>query len=172
MGKLRRLAFSAGILLLVLSMTVFYINVRDFLEIRPASDYSDRGVHIFEPYQTYPTQVKNTASGRQQRMHPTKTVYLVYYKATDGSGYQWKDRVEYRAEAEHMVSEKKPVQRRVLAIKETKSYISIEADSTAETYTADLRRNSVTGMGLSAAYMVLFGAGWIVILRKRRPGSR
>ena len=65
MKKLRKTAFTAGILLLVLSMAVFYISVRDFQKIRPASDYSDKGVHTFEPYQTYPTRIKNTATGRQ-----------------------------------------------------------------------------------------------------------
>lgn len=172
MERFRRLAFTAGILLLVLSMAVFYISVRDFQKIRPASDYSDKGIHTFEPYQTYPTRIKNTAIGRQGRLHPTKTVYLIYYEATDGSGYQWEDRAEYREEAERIVSEKKPVQRRVLSIKKTKKYISIKEGLNAETYTAGLRRNSVLGIGISAAYMVFYGIGWTAVLRKRRSKER
>ena len=76
----------AGIMLLVLALACLYVGAEGFLTIRPAAAYEDMGVHTFSPYQTYPTQVKNTAGGRQGRLHPTKTVYLVYYRATDGSG--------------------------------------------------------------------------------------
>lgn len=69
-----------------------YAAMQGLSELRPAEDYEGRGVRAFEPYEVYPIQVENTeASGRDRRMHPTKTVYMVNYWATDGSGYEWSE---------------------------------------------------------------------------------
>ena len=48
------------------------------------------GVHTFVPEEVYPVQRENHATGRQKRNHPTTTVYIVRYRAEDGSGYQYK----------------------------------------------------------------------------------
>ena len=102
--------------LLVLAIACLYVGVQQFSRIRPAASYEDMGVHRFSPYRALPTQVKNTATGRQGRLHPTKTVWLVYYKATDGILYEWKKSVSSRTEAESIVSGGEIVERRVLSI--------------------------------------------------------
>ena len=73
----------AGIMLLVLALACLYVGAEGFLTIRPAAAYEDMGVHTFSPYQTYPTQVKNTAGGRQGRLHPTKTVWYTTGRRMD-----------------------------------------------------------------------------------------
>lgn len=92
MKRLKTIIPVAGILLLILSAASLYVAVQALLEIRPAEDYEDIGVLTFQPYDVLPVQVQNTgASNRDRRMNPTKTVYMVYYRATDGSGYKWSD---------------------------------------------------------------------------------
>ena len=90
MRRLKTIIPIAGILLLILSAASLYVAMRDISKVRPAEDYEDQGVRSFEPYAVYPVQAPNTgASGRDRRMNPTKTIYMVYYRAADGSGYQW-----------------------------------------------------------------------------------
>ena len=67
---MRKFIFSAGVVLFVLAASCLYVGVSELSDIRPASDYEDKGIHTFMPYQTLTTQVKNTATGRQQRLHP------------------------------------------------------------------------------------------------------
>ena len=162
----------AGIMLLVLALACLYVGAEGFLTIRPAAAYEDMGVHTFSPYQTYPTQVKNTAGGRQGRLHPTKTVYLVYYRATDGSGYQWKDEVQYRNTAEKMVAAGECVERRVLSIRESGKYITVEGDQTAGSYVFHPQRRYGGMVLLSAAYLVVYGCVWVSLIRKRRAAAR
>ena len=92
MKRLRSIAFLAGVLLLILSAASLYVAMGALSDLRPAEDYEDRGVLTFRPYEVYPVRVENTgASGRDRRMHPTKTVYMFNYRATDGSGYEWSE---------------------------------------------------------------------------------
>ena len=86
MKRLKTIILVAGILLLILSAASLYAAMQGISKVRPAEDYEDQGVRSFEPYAVYPVQVENTgAVGRDRRMHPTKTVYKVDYRATDGS---------------------------------------------------------------------------------------
>ena len=90
MRKLKTIIPVAGILLLILSAASLYVAMQALLVIRPAEDYEDIGVLTFQPYDVLPVQVQNTgASSRDRRMNPTKTAYMVYYRDTSGSGYQW-----------------------------------------------------------------------------------
>ena len=94
MRRLKTVISLTGILLLILSAASIYVSLQSLSELRPAEDYEDRGVLTFQPYAVYPIQVKNT--GSRSRMNPTRTVYMVYYRAADGSGYQWADEVDFR----------------------------------------------------------------------------
>lgn len=88
MQNLKTIVFVGGVMLLILAVTIGYFSIQYLSDIRSADSYEDKGVYTFSPYQVLPVQVKNTgASGRARRMNPTKTVYMVYYRATDGSGY-------------------------------------------------------------------------------------
>ena len=65
------------VLLAFTAVCMAVISVRDYLHIRPADSYTDRGIHRFEPYEVLPVQVKNTTgSSRSRRMRPTKTIYI------------------------------------------------------------------------------------------------
>lgn len=165
---MRKFIFSAGVVLFVLAVSCLYVGVSDLSDIRPASDYEDKGIHTFMPYQTLTTQVKNTATGRQQRLHPTKSAYWVCYRATDGTNYEWKNEATYREAAEKIVAAGEPVERRVLSIKENGYYITVESDLTAESYVFGQSRYYGMIVGLSALYLVIYLAAWVVILRKRR----
>ena len=115
MRRLKTIIPIAGILLLILSVASLYVAMRDISKVRPAEDYEDQGVRSFEPYAVYPVQVQNTsASSRDRRMNPTKTVYMVYYLATDGSGYKWSDEALTRDLGEDIVEAGETVERRVL----------------------------------------------------------
>ena len=169
MRRLKTIISVAGILLLILSAASLYVAVQALLDIRPAEDFEDQGVYTFSPYQVLPVQVQNTgASGRDRRMNPTKTVYMVYYRATDGSGYKWSDEALTRDLGEDIVEAGEPVKRRVLSIPADRTYITVEPDQTAESYTNGLRQKYVTILVLAGAYVLLYAAAWCVVVWVRK----
>ena len=93
---------------------------------------------------------------------------MICYQATDGSGYQWTDRAITRELGQETVKEGVIVTRRVLSIPRDRSYITVEPDQTAESYTAGLRQKYVFGLVLSAAYILVYLVIWGVILSKKR----
>ena len=139
-----------------------YTSVKEYLAIRPADSYEDSGVHTFVPYDILPVQVKNNGFGRYQRMNPTRIVYKVYYRTNDGTGYQW--RVEggsARALAEQIYG-RGPVERRVLSIPADNTYITVEVNQDAESYTAGLRQRYLLILGVCAGYVVIYLAVWVI----------
>lgn len=167
MEKAKNLVRVASIPLLILAAASLYVSVRDYGAIRPADSYVDEGVHTFVPYDILPISVKNNATGRYGRTHPTKIVYMVYYKTTDGSGYRWQVEGSTARTLAEQKYEEGPVERRVLSIPEEDAYITVEADQTAKSYTAGLQRKYTLIMGLSVAYLAVYAGVWIVIWRKR-----
>ena len=152
MGKVKSISFVAGLMLLILAAVMIYLSAKGLFTIPSADSYQDNGTHTFEPYQVLPVQVQNTSAySRDRRMNPTKTVYMVYYRATDGSGYQWTDQAITRELGQETVKEGVPVTRRVLSIPSDRTYITVEPDQTAESYTAGLRQKYVLALALSAA---------------------
>ena len=90
MAKLKSIVFVAGVMLLILAAAVGYLSIKYLAAILPADSYEDKGVYTFSPYQVLPVQVQNMgSSGRDRRMNPTKTAYMVYYRDASGNGYQW-----------------------------------------------------------------------------------
>ncbi len=172
MKKLKKIGLGAGILLFVLAAAWLYVAGKNLAEIRPADQYQDKGVHRFLPQKVLPTQVENTATGRHGRLHPTKTVYFVFYRAEDGSNYQWKREVSTQKGGQEIVEEGQAVERRVLSIRDEKKYITVEPDQTAESYTGGLRWKYEWMVGLSAAYIGVYLASWIVLLLRRRRKRR
>lgn len=169
MEKVKSIGFIAGIMLLILAAAMIYLSAKGLFSTPSASSYEDSGIHTFKPYQVLPVQVKNTSSySRDRRMNPTKTVYMVYYRATDGSGYQWSDRAITRELGQETVDEGVPVNRRVLSIPSERTYITVEPEQTAESYTAGLRQKYVFALVLSAIYILVYLVIWGVILSKRR----
>ncbi len=157
MAKLKSIFFVVGLMLLLLSVATGYLSIRYLSAIAPADSYEDKGIYTFSPYQVLPVQVQNTgASGRDRRMNPTRTVYMVYYRATDGSGYQWTDQAITRELGQEVVDTGAAVERRVLSIPADRSYITVEPDQTAESYTAGLRQKYIIALVLAGAYLLLY----------------
>lgn len=173
MAKLKSILFVAGLLLLILAAAMGCLSIKYLSAVLPADSYEDKGVYTFSPYQVLPVQVKNTgASGRDRRMNPTKTVYMVYYKDTGGNGYQWREQAFTRESGQKIVDTGTTVERRVLAIPDNHSYITVEPEQTAESYTAKLWRKYSTILILAGAYVLLYVIVWCAIgSMKRRMGQ-
>lgn len=169
MEKVKSIGFILSLMFLILAAMAVYLSVKGLLTIPSANSYEDNGTHTFEPYQVLPVQVRNTSAySRDRRMNPIKTVYMVYYRATDGSGYEWSDRAITQELGQKTVKEGVPVIRRVLSIPSDRTYITVEPEQTAESYTAGLRQKYVLALALSAAYILVYLVIWGVILSKRR----
>lgn len=157
MRRLKVIIPVAGILLLILSAASLYVAMRDISKVRPAEDYEDQGVRSFAPYAVYPVQVQSTgAGGRDRRMNPTKTVYMIYYLATDGSGYKWSDEALTRDLGEEVVEAGQTVNRRVLRIPSDGTYITVEPGQTAGNYAESLRGRYTRIVGLSTLYILFY----------------
>ena len=171
MAKLKSIAFAVGILLLIGAALCLYFSLRNLSSIRPASAYEDMGVHTFVPEEVYPVQRENHATGRQKRNHPTTTVYIVLYRAEDGSGYQYKyESGSVESTAQNILKTGNPIERRVLSISGEDGYITIDAYETAQTYEARQKRTYRTIAGVSAAYLLVWIAVNGLLLYKRRKG--
>lgn len=163
-GKAKKVTSVVGLLLLILAASSLYVGAKGFASIRPAADYEDSGIHTFTPYDILPVQVKNNAPGRAQRNNPTRTVYMVYYQTTDGTGYRWQVEGGSVRELTEQVYDRGPVERRVLSIPADNTYITVEADQTAEGYTSSLRQKYILILALSGGYVLVYAAAWVVIL--------
>lgn len=153
-----------GIMGLILSITCLALGVKGIVTIRPASDYEDMGVHIFSPYKVLPHTVENHATGRDKRNNPTKTVYVVYYQTSDGTGYQWKlESSNDKDYANQILAKGKSVDRRVLSIKENGKYMTVDAELTADTYAAGQQKRYLWMIGLSDSYLLLCFVVWLVM---------
>ena len=102
-----------------------------------------------------------------RRNHPVKTVYVVSYQASDGSGYEY----DYEAGsvdtiAQKIVEEGEPIERRVLSVPDEGTYITVEADETAETYVAGQRKRFVLISIVSVLYLVIWGMVELVYARR------
>ena len=173
MEKLKTIVFVAGVMLLILAAAVGYLSIKYLTAVLPADSYEDKGVYTFSPYQVLPVQVQNTgASSRDRRMNPTKTVYMVYYWDTSGSGYQWRQQALTRELGLEIVDAGAAVERRVLAIPADRSYITLEPGQTAESYTAGLRQKYITVLVLAGAYVLLYVVAWCVIWVSKRNFQR
>ncbi|EJX00216.1 hypothetical protein EVA_11680 [gut metagenome] len=152
---------------LMLSIACLTLGVKGIATIRPVSDYKDMGVHTFSPYKVLPHTVENRATGPDKRNNPTKTVYVVYYQALDGTGYQWKlETSNDKDYANQILAKGDSVDRRVLSIKENGKYMTVDAKLTADTYVEGQQKRYLWMAGLSSGYLVLCVALWLVMKRR------
>ena len=167
--KLKPFITAVGVMLLLAAVTMGYFSAQRLSSIIPASGYEDKGVYSFVPVRVLPVQVENTGStGRARRMNPTKTVYMVHYRDTGRKGYQWKFQAATHETGQKIVNQRIAVERRVLSIPaDNHSYITIESEETAESYTAELRQKNIMILTFSGIYILLYAATWGVILMKR-----
>lgn len=172
MAKIKSILFAAGVLLLIGAAACLYLGLRGLAGVRPAAAYVDQGVHTFVPSAVYPVQVENHATGRDKRNHPTRTVYMVAYRATDGSGYTYRSAAGAAEQtARQIVAAGEPVTRRVLSVPQDGVSVTVEADQTAQSYVAGQRKTYGAMAGASLAYLLIWAAVHIgVAYRRRRQG--
>lgn len=163
--KLKAICFEVGVLLFVLSLASFYVGWTEYADIRDVEEYEDVGVISFAPYRVLPEQVKNY--GKNRRISSTRTVYMVYYQSTNGSRYEWKKEVSSKSRGEDIIAVGAEVERRVLRIPAAGTYISIEPEQTAESYTAKLRQKYMLMMGAAVVYIVGYGIVFVVLRNQR-----
>ncbi len=75
-------------------------------------------------------------------MNPTKTVYKVYYRDTEGAGYRWSVQASGKDSGRKTVEQGLPAERRVLGIPAEGTYI----------------------MGAAGAYLLAWPLGWGAVL--------
>ena len=175
MQKLKSLIFIAGAMLLILAAAVGYLSIKYLAAVLPADSYEDKGVYTFSPYEVASEQVKNTsASSRERRMNPTKTVYIICYRDIGGSGYRWKERTVTPEMGQAVVDAGTTVERRVLSIPDRGTYITVEPDQTAGSYTEGLRQKYITVLVLAGAYVVMYAVAWCILIwmKKAKRGSQ
>lgn len=156
MQKLKSILFVAGVMVFILAAVMGGLSVQDYLRILPADHYEDEGVYTFRPYQVLPVQAENRGTGREKRMNPTRTVYMVYYRDTDAKGYRWEERAASREAGEKTVDACVPVERRVLKIPGRGTYITVDPGQDAESYTAGQQGRDLLVLGASAAYILFY----------------
>lgn len=104
-------------------------------------------------------------------MNPTKTVYMVYYREPSGSGYQWKYQASSKEQGQEIVNAKEKVERRVLAIPADRTYITVEAEQNAESYTKGLQQRYVLILAGAVAYLIVYLALWLVVLKRKKKAA-
>jgi len=175
MARLKSIVFVAGVMLLILAAVMCYLSIEELSALPSADSYTDRGVYTFVPYEVASEQVKNTsADSRDRRMHPTKTVYIVCYRDIGGSGYRWKERTVTHEMGQAIVDAGVAVERRVLSIPDRGTYITVEPDQTAGSYTEGLRQKYITVLVLAGAYVVMYAVVWCILIwmKKAKRGSQ
>jgi hypothetical protein len=60
------------------------------------------------------------------------------------------------------------VERRVLGIPDHRTYITVEPEQTAASYTAGLRLRYIMALELSAGYLLVYLLVWFMIWRKNK----
>src|SRR5699024_8281761 len=93
----------------------------------------------------------------------------VSYQASDGSGYEY----DYEAGsvdtiAQKIVEEGEPIERRVFSVPDEGTYITVEADETAETYVAGQRKRFVLISIVSVLYLAVWGMMNIILMKRRK----
>ena len=100
-------------------------------------------------------------------MDPTRTVYMVHYLATDGSGHQCSEQVMSCDLGQDIVDDKLEMERRVLRIPADGTYITVAADQPMESYTVGLRQRCVWALVPLGAYILRYLLVKIVLLARR-----
>lgn len=169
MKRLKTTIGVAGMLLFILAAAFLFLGLKGLPTVLPASDYEDMGTQTFSPYRVTPIQVKNTATGRNKRLKPTKTAYMVCYRAlVDGTAYEWKVNAGSTKDKAQQIQSAGNVERRILKVKESGNVVTTEPEQTAESYTNRQKQRYVFMVGLSAAYLAIYLAAWVILLKRRK----
>lgn len=169
MIKFKILAISASALLLLLALVMSYLSIKHLGEIIPAESYEDKGVYTFYPYQVLPAQIQNTsANNKDRRINPEKTIYIIYYRAIDDSGYTWNEFATTEEQGIETWAKGETVTRRVLAVSAENSYITVEPEQTAESYTSEQKHRYIIHLALAGAYILIYAVVWCILLFRKK----
>lgn len=167
--KKYRIMYIISIVGLMLSIICLCLALNKITDIPTVSNYQDMGIHTFKPYKMLPFSVKNTsASKRERRMNPKKTIYVVYYQSTDGSDYKWKVEKRSKDEAKSLLAQNENIERRVLTEKETGYYMTLDTKETMDSYFTKQRNLYIWVIGLSSTYIVCYFVVMIIKQKKRK----
>ncbi|MCI9457555.1 MAG: hypothetical protein HFE44_11365 [Oscillospiraceae bacterium] len=160
---------TAGICLCGLSVLLMGYSFYFTMQERPAEAYEDKGIYTFKASTVHPTQKQvRTYAGNNRTRTTTQTVYIVTYKTTEKSGYQWKEETSSEYIGKQWIREGKTTQRRVLSIKDTNTYITVEPKYTAESYVAHNRLRYTIMLLVGGLYVIGYGAYQLYRREKRR----
>lgn len=160
---------TAGICLCGLSVLMMGYSFYFTMQERPAEAYEDKGIYTFKASTVHPTQKQTrTYAGNNRTRTTTQTVYIVTYKTTEKSGYQWKEETGSESVGKRWIREGKTTQRRVLSIKDTNTYITVEPKYTAESYVARNRLRYTIMLLVGGLYVIGYGAYQLYRREKRR----
>ena len=167
--RLREWIVIIGAMLLILSASLAFFSIKYYLALPSEKSFADEGIYTFSPYQVLPGRIKNTQTGRYQRMNPYVTVYNVHYKAKDG--YRYTVRVSGKSTGQKIVRENVPLQRRVLINTDNNTYITVEAEESAESYISKMKGKYIVILALSAVYIIFYIVIWYVVLMRKRENT-
>ena len=169
MKKLKSFGHMVCFILLLLSVSNVFQSGKRLLTLPSASDYTDEGVHTFVPKSTYPTQKETRHHGRHTTKRvTTQTVHKIVYAAIDGSGYQWIADTFVSSEANNIVKEKKPVERRVLFLHDGKTHFVIDGKETIDSYIQGMRKKDMQIFSLAGVYILIYGAIRFFFYQRRK----
>lgn len=162
------------IFLLILSFAGVFVSLKALPTLHAASDYVDEGVMEFAPHQVFPTQVEVKAV-RSRHSHSardtTRTVYILTYRATNGSGYEWKQEVPSNFHGKERIRQGTLETRRVLSIPKDHTYVTVAPDETAKSYAGSMRMRYLVLLGISAAYIALYLLAACILHLKHKPSA-
>lgn len=161
MKRLKAMLSTVCILLMMVSVATLFMSLQQMSAVRPASDYTDKGVHTFVPWTIYSTPKYPKSSGHQKNRRAATLIYVVEYRASDGTGYRYRYRGGTARSLAQKVYDQGPVDRRVLLIEKESAnitYITVEADETAESYTKGRMVQLQIRVSLAGAYLLAYGA--------------
>lgn len=169
MTKLKSAAFIVGIIVMIGAAISFYFSLQNLYSLPDVSDFEDRDVHTFVPYDIVPVRVQNNAAGRAQRNSPDKIVYTVLYKSSDQTGYRMRKEGGFTEDSAKLLYNSGSVEKRVLLNRKDNSYITADPDQTAAAYVAGMRRKYMLLSVLSGGYILIFvSIVSLIRLRKRK----
>ena len=137
--------------------------IQMYLEVAPAEDYVDEGVHTFTASNGYSAARRGHWQKKYHRWS-TRYVYVVIYKAP--GGWRWEPEFLVRAEGEEAVQNRDQVDRRVLSIAGENSYITVSPELTARQYVEQTRRKYLILGGICLAIPAAEGVIWLLARRK------
>ncbi len=170
MEKIKSILVVGFVMALLLAGSTFYFSFKYSGEVLSASDYEDKGVYTFIPYRVLSERVENTSAiSRERRLHPYKIAYRVQYKTTERSGYKYKVDTAGKGTGNKIIEEGKPIERRVLQIKKTRRYVTVEPSENAETFTSGQSSWYNMLMAISGGFILLSacGTGYLYMRRKK-----